>query len=416
MKFVVFLDALDQNDLTDWMKEQCVRPYTANEPPVTPNIISQIMTGKRREDLPFMRPTKYKKPKSLDIEGKTLFHELTDRGLKVFQYGIPLCSNITLPEGSFSCFDHFQGQQGVPAPLLHLQDNMNMLEDDPELVFHGMVDKAIRTFADMRTLARNDQFDVIFLGFTGVDAYTHCWNPENKARLIEVLEYELKDLQRYGELLIFSDHGNTAMTDVFFPNQWLHEKGWLEYKVYYDLYEFHVDEKIKEKTQMHFEAPFVMIDWDKTKFYTTDAFESMIDATENATDEDVKELIEQLMETGYFDKVSDRNEILDKDGECFEDCPRIIPSPKEGIVTSCNIHKDGPDNKEKGFEFVRKGWHSPRGVVWSTEEIAKETINEPREIYDVILDFLKDVEPKPEKEEENEEQIAMNQLANLGYI
>ncbi|MCK5604875.1 hypothetical protein KAR91_23495, partial [Candidatus Pacearchaeota archaeon] len=218
MQFVLFLDALDSNDIVEdsFLGKNFLCKYNPGLPKVTPNVVSQIMTGNRPEDMPFVRPTAYKKERSLDLEGDTILHYAAKK-LRVFQYGIPMCSKLSLPDGSFTGYDHFKGnRQGLPAPLVFMPDTMNVQETDPEHVFHARVDQTSVLFSTMRTIARNGNFDIMFIGYTMIDQYCHGWHPENKKRLLEVLDFEIEDLARYGDVFFFSDHGNTAKTKDFF--------------------------------------------------------------------------------------------------------------------------------------------------------------------------------------------------------
>ena len=144
MRFVLFIDALDSGDVESCsgiLKDSFRSEYNAGVPKVTPNVISQVMTGNRQEDMPFIRSTPLKGKRETDLTGQTILHHGSDKGLKVFQYGIPLCSALSLPDGSFSTYDHFMKNRPVPAPLVFMPEKMNMLETDPEHVFHSMVDQ-----------------------------------------------------------------------------------------------------------------------------------------------------------------------------------------------------------------------------------------------------------------------------------
>lgn len=328
MKFVVFIDALDVNDLTDWMKDNFICQYNPGVPKVTPNVFSQILTGNKPEDMRFIRPTPYKKPRETDLKCKTILHYAAkDRGLKVLSYGVPLCANITLPEGSVSTYDHFLGVQNVPAVLNFAKDKMDMLNDDPELCFHAMVDQTAALFSTMRTIVRNDQFDLMFIYYQVIDAYTHCWNPENKARLLQVLTEELKDLNRYGDILFISDHGNSERKETFYINKWLAEKGWLHYEIDYRLFDFHKNPEAKYPDSINLEHPHVWINWDKTKFYCVDAFDSMLDAN-NATLEEKETLCRQIEDTGFYNSVKTKEEVYASDGKNLISVPLLSPTRK----------------------------------------------------------------------------------------
>ena len=390
MKFIIFIDALDYNDLTPWLKENLITQYNPGVPKVTPNVVSQIMTGKKQSDMRFVRSTPYKKDRETDLQGNTILNYAAKKGLRVLQYGIPLCSNIELPKGSLTTFDHFLGQQNVPPILQFARDGIDMMEDDPELVFHAYVDQTACLFSTMRSIARNKNFDVMFIGFQPIDAYTHWYNEENKKRLLLVLEEELKDLSRYGDVLFFSDHGSTKKKDVFFINKWLKDKGYLVYDVNYKLFDFHLPEGVKFPDYLALQNPHVFIDWKKTKFFCNDAFDAMIDAN-NATKEDKEKLRKELLETGYFDSVKLKDEIF-KGGKEYDFCPEVIPDSKEGIMVSNNIHKNSDKPNSKSLDILRTGWHSNRGVVGCTDKLKTE-VERPTDIYHLMKEFI----DKPDK-------------------
>ncbi len=388
MRFVVFLDALDYNDLSPWLKEKLIAKYNPGVPKVTPNVVSQIMTGNRPEDMNFVRSTPYKKPRETDIKGDTILHYAANKGLRVFQYGIPLCANVELPKGSVSTFDHFLGQQNVPPVLQFAKDNMNMMDDDPELVFHAYVDQTSVLFSTIRSIARNKQFDIMFIGFQPIDAYTHWYHQKNRRRLIQVVEEELKDLSRYGPVFFFSDHGGTEKKETFFINKWLAEKGYLVYDINYKLNKFHMPEDVKFPDQITLQHQHVWIDWSKTKFFCNDAFDAMVDKTDNATNEDVQKVRKELMETGHFNSVKLKEEIFDKNGKKYSECPEIMPDAKEGVMVSCNLHEKAGTKEGKSMDMIRNGWHSDRGVVGCSDTTLQTTVKGPRDIYHLMKEFI----------------------------
>jgi len=417
MRFVVFLDALDYKDVqaasNGWLKD-IIKQYTPSVPRVTPNVVSQIMTGKRQEDLPFMRSTPFKKPREMFLTGHTILHDATDRDLRVCQYGIPLCANIELPKGNISTYDHFLMQnQVVPPVLKFVQVQKDFGEGDEDNILNAYIDETTTMFASMRNVARNGAFDVFWLGYQPLDAYTHWYDEKRRRALLQVVEAELiqtqKDLK--AEIMVFSDHGSTPKTKMFRINPWLKENGWFDYEVNYKLLEHHQQPNNKFPDQIALQSPFVYIDWNKTKFYCNDAFDAMIDATEHATEEDKKLLCKQLMGTGWFDSVHTKAELFDPSGECYDKTPEIIPETSEGVSTSCNIHKNAEGGKNLGS--IRTGWHSRRGCVGCTDG-TDVVVNNPRDIYTMMKEFIS--KEKPRKTEEQIEQIVLEDLAAQGYF
>lgn len=420
MRFIVFVDALDFADVqaasNGWFKE-LAKQYIPNVPRVTPNVISQIMTGKRREDLGFMRSTPYKKPRKTGLRGETILHYTTSRNLRVFQYGIPLCATVQLPQGSISTFDHFLGKQPVPPILQFAQARKNFQKDDLDNIFNAYVDEATTMFSTIRNIARNGQFDVFWLGYQPIDAYTH-WYDENARRdLIKVVEAELQQIQAdlHADILFFSDHGSTKKKKMFRLNIWLKENGWLDYEVYYKLLDFHRPKNIELTAQIPLNSPYVYINWDKTKFYCNDAFDAMIDATDKATDEDKEELKKQLMQTGFFDSIALKEELFCSDGEHYDELPDVIPETADGICTSCNIHKDAETGKNIGN--MRTGWHSKRASYGCTDKELSTAVSEPTDVYKLMKEFVDKEEPKEQEQTGNADDAAvLENLAALGYV
>ena len=76
MKFIVFIDALNEIDLSGWIEDNYKLTYNPGVSKVTPNVFSQILTGKNAEDMRFVRTTPYKKPREIDLKDKTRLNKL----------------------------------------------------------------------------------------------------------------------------------------------------------------------------------------------------------------------------------------------------------------------------------------------------------------------------------------------------
>ncbi len=175
-------------------------------------------------------------------------------------------------------------------------------------------------------------------------------------------------------------------------NQWLKRHGWLDYEIHLKTYEQHAPEKCKMDI-ITLDSPFCYVDWDKTKFYCTDAFDCVISKTDKAKDEDVSKLINQLLNSEYIDSV-----------EIIGDL--IVCEPTEGIEANNNLHPK-PRVHEK-----RIGWHSKYACYGSTD--TPWEVNEPKDIYDMMKVFIDKEEVK--EDEPEDELVIENDLAELGYI
>jgi hypothetical protein len=366
----------------------------------------------------FVRSTPYKKPRTTDIEGDNILtYAANDLNLNVFQYGIPLCANVKMPEGSISTFDHFlHNNQFVPPVLKFAKDNMDFLKDDQELIFHSFVDQTSILFSTIRTIARNGNFDLLFIGYQFVDAYTYWYNEENKRRLVEYVSWELEDLNQYGDILYFSDHGSTEQKKTFFVNKWLYENGYLKYRIFDELIDYHKFYNKEYPDQLTLEHQYVIVDWDQTKFYCVDAFDAMIDATENATKEDKEELKKKLMDTGNFNSVLLKEEIFEKEGKEYDFCPEIMPDAAEGVLVSCNIHPNAETGKN--MDLLRGGWHSNRAVIGSTDkDLSNREYRGPQDVYLTIKEFISKQSPEAKKRiEEKQNKIDKENEEGIGII
>ena len=428
-RFVIFSDALDPVDValgSPYLNENMYAKYKASTPIVTPNNVSQAMIadiredikdaniGARQEDLPFTRSTPYKEARFGGTKEKTILHYASEvKELKTFCWGIPLVTNCVLPQGSIVCHDPLgKGQQQVPAPFVFLHGKADYSKDDPELIFHQHIDGLAAMFATVRTLARNDEYDVIFIGIHETDVYAH-WYDENKIRQIQFIGNEIKDLSRYGPVFIWSDHGATKQREdsPFFINRFLREKGWLDYTINQELMNDNNPNKWKVPKfpdSLPLGSPFVKINWRKTKFFCADAFDSMVDCTYRASNRDREKLREQLMATGYYDSVAFKREIFDTEGQYYKKTPDILPETSNGVNVSCNIHPKA----ETGINMcrARRGWHSNRACsILIGDELTAE-INQMRDVYTAMKEFIDKQEPLANQKEEGYE--FMEELAH----
>ena len=198
--------------------------------------------------------------------------------------------------------------------------------------------------------------------------------------------------------------------------KWLEEKGYLKYEVNYKLYNFHLPKEVKFPDQLTLPHHHVWIDWEKTKFYSNDAFDAMIDKTDKATQEDREKLKKELMETGFFDSVKLKEEVFNKNGKEFDFCPDIVPDAAEGVMASCNIHKKAGTPEGKSMDTIRNGWHSNRGVVGCTDRSLKTKVNGPRDIFKLMQEFIdKEVEIAGKKKKE-EEKVYILLNKPVGYV
>jgi len=396
-------------------------------PIITPNNVSLAMVadinvdlnkaniGARQEDLPFTRSTPYKELRFGGTAEKTILHYASEvKNLKVFCWGIPLVSQCVLPKGSMSCYDPLIKEQSpIPAPFVFLNGKTDYTKkEDYELIFHQHADSLCVLFATVRTLARNNDYDVIFIGVHETDIYAHWYDGDAKIRQIKFLGDEIRELSKIGPVFIWSDHGATLQRDdsPFFINKFLRDKGWLKYKIHEDIIEYNkkkwVDPKFPDTLPLG--SPFVEIDWRKTKFFCADAFDSMVDCTYRACNKDRFKLMDQLMETRYYDSVKMKKDSFDKEGKYYKKTPDILPETSPGVSVSCNVHEkaEGGNN----LCMMRRGWHSNRACSVLIGDELQTEIKCMRDVYTAMKEFID--KQKPEASQPIDESIIMEELAH----
>ncbi|MFB6191636.1 MAG: alkaline phosphatase family protein, partial [Candidatus Nanohaloarchaea archaeon] len=277
----------------------------------------------------------------------------------------------------------------------------DMIRDHPDTTYSSFLDQTRNFFTRAKEVMRHQEFDVVFLGYRLVDSYCHFQHTETRngkpyrQHLIDHIQSLLSEIDNQidGDLMFFSDHGQTELTHTFRVNRWLKQNGWLDYKVDYDFIdtlteyqggEMHpVNERVEN--QFTFGRPGVKLIEENSQVVCADPFDSCLTLLVDREDFDEERFREELMSTGMYRSVKYKWELYDEDADFYESVPDIIPDRKEGVFVSGNLH-DNPI----GMGYYRTGVHDRGACFGATKELNipdKETIK-PEDMYDIITDFI----------------------------
>jgi len=244
------------------------------------------------------------------------------------------------------------------------------------------------------------------------NSFTHWhYDGDFRERLIKYVAFELSDFTVMGQdidLMWFSDHGGCKAKDVLRINKWLKEKGYLDYTVLEERQKQQIEQQ-KEQTeeqegagpyehQIDMQSPFVQIE-KGSKFVCSDAFDACIDSLKGATEKDVRELVSDLRDTGYFKAVHRKDDLYpNNDGDGV--IPEIIPDRKEGVLVSGNIHPEVPVTGFSDHDTIintRNGDHTPFGAFGGTRDLHLPEVVEPEDLRFTIEKFVRNVTSKVEQ-------------------
>lgn len=473
MRFIIFIDALDPNDVKSScpeMYEDMVDQYDVGVPRVTPNVVSQAMTGLKQEDMEMMRSTPLWEPsdsndrrwehdgdRPKEVEGgpersingdpvqgqrrvgihpyDNILEDLDNEDVSVFQYGTPFCSFVDLDNG-MSVYDEMTNQQS-PAFMEFASPPTQFMEDDWDIIYDSYISDTVLELETMKQIARQGNVDAVFLGYKHIDHCTHWYFPDCKQALIRVLWAYIQDLREMGhEVMWWSDHGSQPKNHVFNINKWLHEHGYLSYTIDQEFADKLEDKGMTNSRfdqQMQLQHPAVEVDWDNTVAFSTDAFDSMVDVPEHADDDMIDQVKTHLEQHPAIANVWRKAEKLDPDGDRYHYAPELIVERAPNVLVTGNIHPDVPafvedvpeDWEDYPYDNMgkRPGVHSPYGCVGGDipDDVEIED-GKPYQLRDVMWDFVDpDSITTTEDDQdgvytEDQQQQVSDRLEELGYI
>ncbi|MBC5792498.1 MAG: alkaline phosphatase family protein [Nanohaloarchaea archaeon] len=409
---VVFIDALSPRELEGFLEENYQGNMDADVPRVTPRVMSSIYTGLSPAENGMMSISKEGGEDATRPKKSTFIDQAVREGKKVLSMGMPFSVPFKIDSVEAEEFESLlqggalQGESytlpgqasdilNVPAP------SADMIKDHPDTTYSSFLDQTRQFFLRAKENIRRDDFDVVFLGYRLVDSYCHFQHTEERngkpyrQHLIDNVQSLLKEIDNQidGDLMFFSDHGQTELTDTFRVNKWLKENGWLDYRVDYDfiddLTKYQQGEKhpVNERVenQVTLNQPGVRLDEENSKVVCSDPFDSCLTLLCDREDFDEEKFREELMSTGMYRSVKYKWEIYDEDADFYETVPDIIPDRAEGVFVSGNLHKN-----PIGMGYYRTGVHDRTACFGATKKLNisdKEEIK-PEDMYDVITDFI----------------------------
>jgi hypothetical protein len=404
---VIFIDALKPSELNGFLEDIHQGEMDADIPRVTPRVMSSIYTGLNPAKNGMMEVSRFGGEDATRPKKSTFIDQAVREGMNVLSMGMP----FSIPfreanEESMLHGDALGGQsQAVPEEAVRLLQvpapSADMIKDHPDSVYSSFLDQTRNQFTRLKENLRQGDFDVAFLGFRLVDSYCHFQHTEernNKAyrqHLIDNLQGLVSEIDEQvdGDIMFFSDHGQTELDTTFRVNRWLAENGYLEYEVDYDfiddLQEYQggeqhpVDERVENQVTLG--QPGVKLDVENSHVVCSDPFDSCLTLLVNREGFDEERFREELMSTGYFRSVNYKWELYSEDADHYDTVPDIIPDRGEGVFVSGNLHEN-----PIGMGYYRTGVHNRDACFGATKKLDlpdKETIK-PEDMYDVITDFI----------------------------
>ena len=405
---VVFIDALSPRELSGVLSDWHQGEMDADVPRVTPRVMSSIYTGLNPAKNGMMDISRYGGEDSTRPEKSTFIDQAVREDLDVLSMGMPFC--VPFRERNENSMLHGDASRGISqtvpeeaiTSLRVPPPSADMIEDHPDTTFSSFLDQTRQFFFRAKETIRKGDFDVAFLGYRLIDSYCHFQHTEERngkayrKHLIDHLQSLIQEIDNQvdGEVMFFSDHGQTELTNTFRINKWLKEKDYLDYKVDYDFIsdledyqgkgEQHpVDNRVEN--QITFGQPGVKLIEENSQVVCADPFDSCLTLLVDREDFDEEKFREELMNTGLYRSVKYKWEIYDGDEDFYETVPDIIPDRAEGVFVSGNLHKD-----PIGMGYYRTGVHDRKACFGATTRlnIPDKDVIKPEDMYEIITDFI----------------------------
>jgi hypothetical protein len=426
---IAFIDALSPRELTGFFDSTYQGDMDSGVPRVTPRVMSSIYTRENPAENGMMSVSKYGGQDSTRPRTSTFIDQAVREDMSILVMGMPFCIPFQSrnPQSVLNG-DALGGQQQtvppeanslvqVPAPTA------DMIQEDPNATYDSFLDQTRSYFTRFKEAIRELDPDVAIIGYRLVDSYCHFQHTEQmptshtdetlveayrargnsnlgdgvmppRQHLIDNVQYlleEIKDLIS-GDLMWFSDHGQTELTDVFRVNRWLKDNGYLDYKVDYDfidqLTEYQGGDQHpvqrRVENQITFGQPGVVLNEDKSDVVCDDPFDSCLTILSDPDEFDTEAFRADLMNTGMYRSVDFRWEVYDNDSTYFETVPHVLPDRKEGVFVSGNLHRE-----PIGMGYYRTGVHDRTACFGGTAtlDIPGGTVY-PKDMYDIISSFM----------------------------
>lgn len=408
---VVFIDALSPRELGGVLNEWCQGHMDSGVPRVTPRVMSSIYTGLPPEENGMLEVSRHGGENVGRPRASTIMEQAVRSGKRVLSMGMPFCVpwQVTADElvvtGRPSVLhgDAMQEDHTVPNTLEALvrvpPPQADYINDHPDVVYGSAEDHTWSYFSRFKETLRAVKPDVAFVGYRLIDSYCHFQHTEQRdgrpyrRHLIEVVAHLLERIDRHvdGDVMFFSDHGQTELTDVFRVNAWLRERGWLDYKVDYDFVDTFTEYQEGEQhpvdrrveNQLVFGQPGVTLNEGESVAVSADPFDSCLTLLCDRDGFDEEALRDDLMATGMYRSVDYKWELYDEGARFYDRMPDVIPDRAEGVFVSGNLHRE-----PIGMGYYRTGVHDRTACYGATRPLdAPDDLN-PEGMYHVLRDFI----------------------------
>jgi len=436
---VVFVDALSPRELTGVLSEWHQGEMDAGVPRVTPRVMASVYTGLDPAENGMLEVSRHGGEQTTRPRKSTIIDRAVREGLSVLSMGMPFCVPFQVDVedvvegdagGDLTSLLNGDALQGARQTLPPGAENLvtvpapqaDMVRSHPDRVYASFRDQTVAYFNRFKEAIRYVEPDVAFVGFRLVDSYAHFQHTERRRgkpyrqHLIDEVAELAGEIaaQVDGEVLFFSDHGQTELTDVFRVNRWLKQADWLDYKVDYDFVGTFEDWQQGEQHpvearvehQITFGRPGVTLKEDDSQVVCSDPFDSCLTLLVDRDEFDGEAFREDLLSTGMYRSVEYKWELYDEDADFYERLPDVIPDRDEGVFVSGNLHRN-----PIGMGYYRSGVHDRTACFGATTDLSlpDETVF-PEDMYDVLAAFIGLEEPAAPFDRETVRQFTTAEL------
>lgn len=414
---IVFIDALSPRELEGFLSEIYHGDMDAGSPRVTPRVMSSIYTGESPAENGMMEVSRYGGAQTTRPKKSTFIDQSVREGMSVVSMGMPFCVPFDVNPGDIvqngeirSLLGGVSMQQSMAVPqaagnlVTVPAPREDMIKSHPDEVFTSFHDQTVAYFNTFKENIRQLAPDVALIGYRLIDSYCHFQHTETREgrpyrqHLIEAVAGLCERVynQIDGDLLFFSDHGQTELTSVFRANRWLAENGYLSYDVDYNFVETFsdwqgedhpVDERVEN--QITFGQPGVVLNEEESQVVCSDPFDSCLTLLCPRSEFDAEAFRDDLMATGMYRSVKYKWELWDENADFYDETPDIIPDRADGVFVSGNLHRE-----PVGMGYYRTGVHD-RGACFGATRPLNVPAGDgqggaitPEQMYDVICDFM----------------------------
>lgn len=400
-KIILFVDALDEDDLSGRMTETWDGYIESGAPKVTPKVTGEVYTGQSPSQQGMGRVHSMKGDKPSRPHAPMVMEKLEALGYDVMSVFMPYALPTNLQNGAWiaeAMGNSGGGQHPLMAAVNQPPAAGDLMDpaDDGEMAFNARVDELYGRISAVLNAIRAANFDVVFIGIRSPDQYTHFQHGEKwRGMLCEDIAHEVRRMEENHEVLWWSDHGNETKKETFRVNRWLIEKGYLDVDIDLEFADRFAEE-MKEinpraggrpniENQLGIHTPGVELNGGAV--VSADPYDGSLDRLPDAEDDEVEDAIEELRETGKYEYLVPTVEEWGE-GQYLDECPDFVGLRADNVLVTGNVHPD-----PIGMGFMRDGVHSKYGVFGCTGDLDTPEMLTPRSLHDVILKFVTGTSP-----------------------